>query len=33
MNIDKLMKFNDLVTIFFRRKHRIVLDPQGDYEK
>lgn len=33
INMDRLIKFNDLVTMRFRRKHRIVLDPEGEYDK
>ena len=33
INMDKLTKLNDLVTMSFRRKHRIVLNPEGKYGK
>lgn len=32
INIDKLIKLNDLVTTSFRRKHIIVLNPEEKYE-
>lgn len=32
INIDKLIKLNDLITTSFRRKHIIVLNPEEEYE-
>lgn len=32
INMDKLTKLNDLVTMYSRRKHRIVLNPEGKFE-
>lgn len=31
-NLDKIMELNDLVTMFFRRRHIIVLNPEEKYE-
>lgn len=33
IDIDKFTKLNDLVTMSSRRKHRIVLNPEGEHEK